>query len=252
MMHDYSCDVTNDDGKHVFVAVTYGPSINEDNTKVQALLSKFPRLNDKELLATTDGVYTWLLYSSPDDETVKFICTKVISPFEIGTRHQALAHNSRHNVSRIYGGGELIKTGSKITFNLLSGTYSLPLVQFEYKKAVSKVIVEAFLKFFPSAIYDDDDSSYINKVKTVPNEFLKLYKEFGYIVRTFDTKAECITFNNKFNSLDFRIRHFKSLIDGGDTSSTIRMLYMEALEDMIDLLNSKKGGVRRTRRRRRH
>ncbi len=73
-----------------------------------------------------------------DSDEIKFVCREVVSPFEIGTRHQSLAYNSRIDAVKMYGGGELIKKGGVIEFNLLSGTYSKPLTQYNFDKSVTK------------------------------------------------------------------------------------------------------------------
>jgi len=271
MLRDNSCDVQNDDGKYVFVAKLGFDSINKDPALVQELLHKFTRLNDKELLTAKDGVYTWMIYTESEDPAassdLKFICTEVVSPFEIGTRHQALAFNNRTAVGRIYGAGELTKVGTKIRFNLSSGTYTYRMVQhnFSRNRAKSKPIIAAFHHFFPEAEEETDlDHSMIDDVKIVSNSVLDLYKRYGYLVILFDTKNECVIFNNKFNHLDWTMHYYQKKLDTEKPLNAIQeKIYSDALihamksilEMVKPYVNAKpkantKGG-RRTRRRRR-
>lgn len=272
MLRDSSCDVQNDDGKYVFVAKMGFESINKDPVLVQELLHKFTRLNDKELLTAKDGVYTWMIYTESEvpapqpSSDLKFICTEVLSPFEIGTRHQALAFNNRTAAGRIYGAGELTKAGTKIIFNLRSGTYTYRMVQhnFSRNRAKSKPIIAAFHHFFPEAEEDTDpDNSMIDNVKFVSNSVLNIYKRYGYLVILFDTKNDCVKFNNTFNSLDWSMHYYQKKLDTEkDLDAMHKKIYNDALihaiKSMLEMVtpyvkansNSNKGG-RRTRRRRR-
>ena len=256
MLNPSEGNVTNDDGKYVFVGKVYGSkSINEDPKKIQELLQMFPRLNAYQLQTAADGVYTWLLYSVEDSDVIRFICTEVVSPFEIGTRHQSLAYNSRVNASKIYGGGELLKTGDAIKFNILSGTYSRPLVKFNFNKSVTKPIVDSFKIFFPDAEFDVSGDSYIRKVKKVSNELLDVYKRVGYVVYVFDTYNEWAKFQNMFWSLDFNIEHYKLAVDKATDANKniVTTQYIESLKKMLELLNkaenkTNKSGGRKTRK----
>jgi len=255
MFRQSDCSVLNDDGKHVFVGKVYGTkSIEEDPEKVKAVLRMFPRLNAEELRSAKDGIYTWLLYSN-DDKEIHFVATEVVSPYEIGTRHQALAYNERINALYIYGGGELIKTKDHIEFNLLSGTYSKPLMEANYTHVVKRKLIETFQTFVPDSEYDDSGDSYISKVTRVSNILLDMYKDIGYTVRTFDTYNECAKFHNTFWNLDFSLEYYKTKLQEAKNDvekSTMRDLYIDSLERMMKLLEVKKGGKRKTRRNRKN
>ena len=226
----------------MFVGKVYGtPSINEDPAKVQELLRRFPRLNATELTspAAADGVYTWLLYSVVGSDEVRFVATEVISPFEIGTRHQSMVYNARVEADKIYGGGELIKQDGAITFNLLSGTYSRPLVEANYNRSVTNAIVAAFKGFFPEAEYDRGRGSYISKVKTVPRELLDVYKAAGYTVRVFDEYSDYVSFNNTFWNIDYSLEYYKKMVaetPAGKEREMMQSLYRDSLQRMLDLL----------------
>lgn len=239
MLNPGEGSVKTPDGKFAFVGRVYGTkSINEDPAKVQELLMLFPRLDASELLKANDGIYCWLLYSSGNSDTVKFVCNEVVSPYEIGTRHQSLAFNNRLGVDKIYGGGELIKKGQSIKFNLLSGTYSRPMLRYNFNKSKTKALIDGFKAFFSEAVYDNSMDSYINKVQTVSNELLEVYKKYGYTVRLFDTNNDFAKFSNTFWNLDFRIQYYKEKMDAANAASKPLMttLYTETLESMIKLL----------------
>jgi len=277
MLRDTSCDVQTPDGKYVFVAKMGFDTINKDPALVQELLHKFTRLDDKQLPEAKDGVYTWMIYTESEAEAqqpspeLKFICTEVLSPFEIGTRHQALAFNNRTSVGRIYGAGELTKAGPKITFNLRSGTYTYRMVMHDFSKnrAKSKPIIAAFQHFFPEAVlHADPEHSMIDDVKVVSNAVLDLYKRYGYVVILFDTRNDCVKFNNTFNHYDWQMRYYKKKLDtekdldAMDTKIYTEMLIkaMEVMQEMVTPYVDKakpnanakgaKGG-RKTRRRKR-
>jgi hypothetical protein len=252
-LRDTSCDVQNEDGKYVFVAWIQLESINKKPEVVQALLAEFKRYNEKTLLSEAhDGVYNWMIYSESEDEAaepqLKFVCTQVLSPFEIGTRHQALAYGTQ--VGRIYGAGELTKSDGKIQFNLVSGTYTHKIVQYNFSrnKSKSKRIAAAFKTFFPPELVEEAEmgstNSMINSIRRVPNHLLELYKRYGFTVILFDDKNTCVKFNNTFNSFDWRIRYYRDKLDKYDakTDEFSEKIYRDSLisniEGMLELLKS--------------
>ena len=254
MLNPGNGPIKNPEGKFVFVGRVYGtPSVNEDKAKVNELLMLFPRLDATELLHAKDGIYTWLLYSVGNSDEVKFISTEVVSPFEIGTRHQSMAHNSRVNATKIYGGGELIKKDTRIEFNLLSGTYSKSIVQYNYDKSITKGIVSGFKSFFPDATYDDSMDSYIDKVKTVSDELLEIYKKYGYTVRVFDKHNDWVKFSNNFWNIDWGLEYYKKKVDEVPEAekNLMRTMYKNSLENMIKLLEGEDSATGGTRRRKR-
>jgi len=239
LMFNPASKVINEDGKHVFVGLVYGsPSINKDPVQVQQVLHHFSRLNSHQLLSAPDGVYTWLLYSNAGSNTVKFVCTQVLAPYEIGTRHQSLAYNSRVDAQKIYGGGELVKTGLNIEFNLLSGTYSKPLIG--YNTSVRDGMIAAFLQFFPDAVYNNSGDSYIHRVETVSNDLLDLYRMLGFTVRFFNTHNDFATFSNTFWNYDFQIEYYQKQLKAAKSESEKNLmikLYGEAIKRLQDLLD---------------
>jgi hypothetical protein len=194
-------DVRTPDGKYVFVNRMYGtPNINEDPQKVNKLLDLFPRLNEKQLHSAKHGIYTWIFYSVDDSDEIEFVCTEVVAPFEIGTRHQSMVYNESINASKVYGAGELIKNEQGLTFNLLSGTYSKQLIGSD--SMIVNDMIQKFNSFFPHAVYDPSMVSYIQKVTIVSNELLDVYEENGYTVKRFDTYEDKVQFMNTYWMMD--------------------------------------------------
>ena len=234
---DYN--IKNDEDKFVFVGKIYGIlDINKDITKVSEFLENFTVFNKDELLNASDGIYNWLLYSDTSED-IKFISTQIVSPYDIGTTHQSIACNNKVDAVVIYGAGELKKEGNKIIFNLVSGTFTKKLIQFDFDKIVKNQIINKFNEIFPDSEYDNTTDSYIYNLKTVSNKLLELYKHAGYFVKTFELSNDCNEFHNKFWSIDWNMEYYKKKLDiESEDNYIIRKLYMETLEAMINLLKT--------------
>jgi len=268
-------NVKNEEGKYVFVGKVYGfNNINDDISKVLDFLENFTVLNQEELLTADNGIYNWILYSEKDSKDIKFAAIHIQSPFEIGTTHQSLAYNKKVNASLIYGAGEIkieeaapldtapldaapldaapldaapleaapleaAPLDKKITFNVLSGTYTYNIqsITFDFDRIVTRQIIDKFIELFPESIYQDCKDSYVHSIKTVSNKLLELYKKNGFIFRLFDEYNDWANFSNKFWNIDFRIEYFEKKIDDKNENQDImKTLYKESLESMINLL----------------
>jgi hypothetical protein len=236
-------NIKNEEGKYVFVGKVYGlMNINDDFSKVLDFLENFTVLNQEELLTANDGVYNWILYSEKDSKDIKFAAIHIESPFEIGTTHQSLAYNKKVNASLIYGAGELKIEDRKVTFNVLSGTYTynIQVTTFDFDRIVTRQIIDKFIELFPESIYEDCKDSYVHSLKTVSNKLLELYKKNGFIFRLFEEYNDWAEFSNQFWSIDFRIEYFKKKLDDENENQDImRIIYMKSLETMINLLEPK-------------
>lgn len=236
-------NIKNEEGKYVFVGKVYGlMNINDDFLKVLEFLDNFEVLNQEEILTANDGVYNWILYSEKDSKDIKFAATQIESPYEIGTTHQSLAYNKKVNASLIYGAGELKIEDRKVTFNVLSGTYTynIQISTFDFDRIVTRQIIDKFIELFPESIYEDCKDSYVHSLKTVSNKLLELYKKIKFTVRLFDEYNDWVEFSNQFWSIDFRIEYFeKKLEDENENQNVMRIIYMKSLETMINLLEPK-------------
>jgi len=233
-------NIKNDDGKYVFVGKVYGtPDINKDIFKVSEFLENFSVFNKDELLNASDGIYNWLLYSDDTSEDIKFISTQILSPYDIGTTHQSIAYNNKVDAVVIYGAGELKKESKKIIFNVVSGTFTKKLIQFDFDKIVKNQIINKFKEIFPDSEYDNTIDSYIHKLKSVSNKLLKLYENGGYFVKTFELFNDCVEFHNKFWSIDWNMEYYKKKLDNEtENNDIIEKLYIQTLEGMINLLKT--------------
>jgi hypothetical protein len=239
-LHPPRYNITNEEGKYIFVGKIYGVSnINDDFSKVLDFLENFTILNQDELLNANDGVYNWILYSEDNSDVIKFAATQILSAYELGTNHKAIAYHKKVNAKLVYGGGELKKEDKKIIFNILSGTYTYVLKLIDYDDNVPVKICNKIIEFFPDANFNNTYESYIHSVRTVSNKLLDLYKSNGFIVKMFEIYNDYANFSNKFWHIDFRIEHFqKKLDDKTENENVIRTLYMESIESMINLLKN--------------
>lgn len=137
---------------------------------------------------TEDGVYVFLY-----DQDKRFWSTPVDNMFEYGAIHNTLVFES--NATRILTAGELKKTGSKLMFNLLSGTYMkgwlssmpecIPFIaertQSMLEKTHSGLTVEISNKTFVTP-------------KDVPltEDHLKKYHKAGFEIRLFTDRLICL------------------------------------------------------------
>jgi len=233
-------NIKNEEGKYVFVGKVYGlMNINDDFSKVLDFLENFTVLNQDELLSADDGIYNWIMYSEENSNNIKFTAIQIQSAYEIGTTHQSLAYNKKVNASLIYGAGELKKEDKKITFNVVSGTYTynIQVSKFDFEKVITQKIIDKFIELLPESTYDNSNVSYVHSIITVSNKLLELYKKNGFIFRLFEEYNDWAKFTNNFWRIDFNIEYFKKKIDNKEENEDImRTLYMEALQSMINLL----------------
>jgi len=232
-------NVTNDEGKFVFVGKIYGSrSVNNDPLKVSEFLENFTIFNNTELLTAENGIYNWLMYSNDDSIDIKFAAIQIISPFELGTTHQSMVYHKKINASIIYGAGELNKEDNQITFNLLSGTYAKKLTEFDFDKSVKNDIMDKFIELFPDSIYHNTRDSYVHKVKTISNKLLESYKNIGYIVKTFELSNDFVKFHNSFWNTDFQLEYYANELNKeAEKYSILQTSYIQILESMIKLVD---------------
>jgi len=177
-----------------YVYITNYKYLN-DSIKRQEILHRFDRLDEKQILYSSDGYYSWIIYSDKNS-TMKFRATQIVSPYEVGTRHQSIIYDDRLNVDKIYFAGEIKKDNKNIIYNLSSGSYSLPIKnnEIEYLEYI-KNAKNIFNSLFVSPIYTDN--LYLNdneEIQIISDELLEIYESIGLQVYKFDD----ITEFNKF------------------------------------------------------
>ena len=212
LLRNKNCLVKSEDGEFLIVA-NFKDDINQHNEKIQTLFEHFERHDETTLPRANDGIYTWLIYL--DGKTIQFICTEVLSPYEIGTRHQSLAKNTRIHVEKVYGGGEFRKTGDRIEFNLQSGTYMrkyLKAMNEAERKDYIEWLKQQFQSFVNHATFSED-TLMIRSISVVPNHILDIYKSIGCVILQIDNEDMCEQLDARIGTLEERIENNTQIIE---------------------------------------
>jgi hypothetical protein len=157
-----------------------------------------------QLRPTAPGLYTWIMYTTEGDHTIKFVCKRVHSLYEIGSRHYALARDPALGaVNRVYGAGELRFDGTTIRFNCASGAYMLPLVKDQLGKSGKQFksyrpfITDKFRTFFsgiPTSEVSDTVSLLTNyPFEDIPEDVLRIYERRGIVMTPCSLNASTST-----------------------------------------------------------
>lgn len=184
----FNCKIKSSDGKVVLVYIP------DDPLKIDRFLQSIPKFNEKTL--RDDGVYTWILYSTAESpDIVLFVAMKTKSALEVGTLHKAIGRAVRAH--KIHGGGEIRKTGNRIEYNTLSGTYVSKWLETRHKKRyclpdeLEETIQNKFKTLFPEYELILNSTTYIvNSLPLLPED-LEEYGRAGFIVEVFDDNATC-------------------------------------------------------------
>jgi hypothetical protein len=184
----FNCKIKSVDGRVVLVILP------EDMALIDRFLESIPKFNEKTL--RDDGVYTWILYSTAETpDTISFVATKTKSALEVGTLHKAIGRAVRAH--KIHGGGELRKTGNRIEYNTLSGTYVSKWLETREKKRyclpaeLEETIQNKFKKLFPDYELILNSTTYIVNTLPLLPEDLEDYRRAGFIVEIFDDNIAC-------------------------------------------------------------
>jgi len=157
-------------------------------------LSRIPRITDPR----EPGLYTWIMYTTAGDPTIKFVCKRVYSLYEIGSRHSAIARDPELGpINRIYGAGELrVNEDESVDFNCASGAYMRPLLVGGRGslKTHRPSIINKLRTFFPGRqTYDNDDTkSFLTgyPFAPLPHDILQMYEDIGIIMTACAPAAE--------------------------------------------------------------
>jgi hypothetical protein len=133
-----------------------------------------------------DGIYTFLF-----DQNRSLHTAKVSNQFEIGSLHLTLAYEGQ--VTHVLAAGEFKKTGNRVEYNLLSGTFMKPWMdemEHEYDDDIQKQAQTLFEDAGMTAVYTD--KAFIT-AKNVPvtKEQLDTYVDAGFEVRLFENRKYC-------------------------------------------------------------
>ena len=145
-------------------------------------LDKIPLLSIDDIRGAPDGVYTWIVYWKEEGSEKQFVACPVRDAFEIGTKHGAIAF--RVGATTIHNGGELMKSGGTMRFNLQSGTYLQYWLRARSEKAegycnhleLYEYLQGKFKEMFPDAVFQDAPF----KMGTPTEADLKMYRFAGF------------------------------------------------------------------------
>jgi len=179
------------DGKYAYVSPP--PSVAD----LVSFILQVERVDAAEGFRGKSGVYTWILYRTKDDPTLKFAAAHVNSVIELGTLHHALARGT--GAVTIHGAGELKKRDAskhEILVNFQSGSFmekwilpedlcTLPEME-RFLLAKLREILKGLRVETPRK------ASFITDELTPPTmDELKSYAARGFKVCLYDTAAEC-------------------------------------------------------------
>lgn len=184
----FNCKVQTSDGRIVLVILP------DDITLMDRFLESIPKVNEKTL--RDDGVYTWIFYSTAENpDKILFVATRTKSALEVGTQHKSIGRAVRAN--KIHGGGELRKTGNRIEYNTLSGTYVSKWLETRQKKRyclpaeLEETIQNKFKELFPEYELILNSTTYIvNTLPLLPDDLTE-YERAGFFVEVFDDIVTC-------------------------------------------------------------
>jgi hypothetical protein len=180
----FNCDVKNEKGQYVMATLP-------ERGKLEAYLNSIPIW--KDLASLPDGVYTWIFYSRAASP-VQFAATRAWSALEMGTIHLAIA--TRVDATTVHGAGEVKKSGSSYTYNLLSGTFTA-----KWKKTMKgpctsegleSYIDNEFKTRFAGANLTKTGTTLIKQDLPITEEEIATYTKAGWIFKFFDTQKECV------------------------------------------------------------
>lgn len=249
-------EYTHNDGSKYYVRVSIpNKNANTRRSVRERLLASIPLYTHETFFTASDGVFTWILSDKG------FFASPVFSVFEHGTLHMNLA--DRTSAAHITAAGEAMKTGSRLSFNLLSGTYTRHILESEGADATEKM--ETDMKdFFTSLGFTEIDTS--NKrtfITGIPSESeLQMYASAGYDVLLYKTKDACsgmkrFTIKQRIDAITKQLTEPMFAAEKWQTKLGNEKLQAEAELAALDANVPKRfvaagGGTRRPRRHRRH
>lgn len=179
------------DGKYAYV------SPPQDRTELETYIREVERVDSAEGFRNKSGVYTWILYRTPGDSTLKFAAAHVKSVIELGTLHHALARGT--GAVTIHGAGELKKRDAAthaILVNFQSGSFmekwALPEETCTLPE-MERFLLKKLREILRGLRIDTPrKASFITDELAPPTmDELKGYAERGFKVCVYDDKESC-------------------------------------------------------------
>lgn len=106
------------DGKFAYV------SAPDNVEEIEKYIAGIEKITGPDGFRGKSGVFTWILYRTSGDSTLKFVSTPVRSVIELGTLHHALARAT--GAATVHGAGEMRKrdaSKNEILINFQSGSF---------------------------------------------------------------------------------------------------------------------------------
>lgn len=151
---------------------------------LEVYLESIERLTVEELLEARDGVYTWMMYRTRGDPSLKFAATRVQSVFEVGTLHRAIAQSM--GAATVHGAGEMKKEGGTLIYNFQSGSYVASWIKAKDRTCtladMEEYLVPKLMELFPPRTLRRQrvSATFITMEPTM--EELQLYADAGFLV----------------------------------------------------------------------
>ncbi len=181
------------DGKYAHV------SPPADQSNLETYIREVERVDNAEGFRNKTGGYTWILYRTANEPTLKFAAARVNSVIELGTLHHALARGTQ--AVTVHGAGELKKRDAAmhaILVNFQSGSFMEKWILPEDTCTLPEM--ERFLLgklrevLKGLRVETPRKASFITDELTPPTmEELRSYAARGFKVCLYDTAADCKT-----------------------------------------------------------
>lgn len=156
-------------------------NINISNLNKESLLEDIPLIYERPV---EPGYYTWIIFSQDGDKV--FVASNAYSILELGTIHRAIAY--RVKPTRIHSAGEIrVHANGSLVFNIISGTYMLPLFSSLKRSKCDKDNLET-LMIGKIKEFLGEDSTFTEETLITPDtlpvtqEELDLYTRHGALI----------------------------------------------------------------------
>ena len=178
------------DGKFAYV------SAPDNVEEIERYIAEIAKITGPDGFHGKSGVFTWILYRTQGDQTLKFAAAQVRSVIELGTLHHALARGM--GAVTVHGAGEMRKRDSiknELLINFQSGSF-----MHEWKLPDTCTLGEMERFLLPKVrqmlkgmiLQTPRKSTFITDDMTPPTmDELKHYASMGFKVCLYDNYGAC-------------------------------------------------------------
>lgn len=166
-----------------------------DQKWLDLYIKSVERFTPQQLL-DQNGTFTWMIYRKAGSNIIQFAASRVRSMFEVGTLHRSIAKSV--GAKTIHGAGEMKKTGNRILYNFLSGSYVAKWIDSKDRSCTMEemedFLVPKFQAFFPGLelVRSSTGNTFITATATpVTMEELQLYTDAQFKVCLHDNRDTC-------------------------------------------------------------